>query len=81
MIIISRKWVQEAEPQIVHGIYPEHTFLKKASGVVKTMLEIDNDPKKAVKRLNYYINRGGRDVSNKDELVKALDILKKKASG
>ena len=80
MIIISEsnKWVQNVEPKILHGLFPEGTFLKKAESIVKQLLVVNPDVGLAIKRLTYYINRGGHDVPNKDELERAKQILEQK---
>lgn len=55
---------------------PEGLFTRKASGIVDGLLkDSKNDLGKAIKRINFYINRAGKDLSNKTEVMKAKKIL------
>jgi hypothetical protein len=56
---------------------PEGLFTRKASGIVRGLLDLTNGDKgKAMKKLNFYINRFGEDLPNKTEVMKAKSLLK-----
>lgn len=55
---------------------PEGLFTRKASGIVRGLLDLTNGDKgKAMKKLNFYINRFGEDLPNKTEVMKAKKML------
>lgn len=56
---------------------PEGLFLKSASAIARGLKKLHPDLKSAMSALNFYINRAGKNVSNKDNLEKAKDELRK----
>jgi hypothetical protein len=56
---------------------PEGLFTKSAKEIAQVLHDNSKDLKQAMARLNFYINRGGEDVPNKDNLEKAKDELRK----
>ena len=56
---------------------PEGLFTKKASEIVAGLKALKNGAKEALTRITYYINRAGKNLSNKTEVLKAKEILKK----
>ena len=56
----------------------EGLFLKSASAIVKALKAAPDGEKKAMSRLNFYINRCGDDCPNRGALEKAKKMLKKK---
>lgn len=57
----------------------EGTFSGKAEDIVKELLKkAEGNKGTAMKKLQFYINRAGKNLSNKAEIEKAKSILKKK---
>ena len=54
---------------------PEGTFLKKAEGIKKTILDYAKDKQHAIKIINFYINRAGNSLENKTEVLKTKDLI------
>lgn len=54
---------------------PKGLFTKKAEEIVKELLKLSKDRSQAIKRITFYINRAGDKLSNKDEVLKAKEIL------
>jgi len=57
---------------------PKGLFTKSASSIVRALLDAPGGRKKAMDRLNFYINRGGDDLKNRDQLEKAKRKLREK---
>ena len=58
---------------------PKGLFTRKASGIIDGILkDANNDIEKAIQRINFYINRAGKNLSNKTEVMKAKKILENK---
>lgn len=73
--LAADKWVKNTHPD--HNAVPEGTFKKSADKIVKT-LERDSDSLgQASKRLNYYKNRGGSNLSpaERKKLDRAADEI------
>lgn len=72
----KKKWSGDVEAKVE---IPEGLFTKKASTIVSKLIKLhDGDIGKASKALNFYINRAGKDVANKEELDAAKDLMKEK---
>jgi hypothetical protein len=71
--LTEKKWSGEVEPK-THPA--EGTFTKKAAAVVKELMKVHNgDAGKAMKALNFFMNRAGEKLENKAELEKAKEML------
>lgn len=58
---------------------PKDLFTKPASTIVKVLLQqTKGDIGKAIQKITFYINRAGKNLSNKVEVMKAKELLKKK---
>lgn len=59
---------------------PEGTFTKSAAHIADVLAKDSKDLKQAMSRLNFYINRAGKNLTNKDmkRLEQAKDLLRKK---
>ena len=58
---------------------PKYLFTKPASTIVKVLLQqTKGDIGKAIQKITFYINRAGKNLSNKVEVMKAKELLKKK---
>lgn len=58
---------------------PEGTFTKSASEIASIVLKgHKGDAGSAIKAINFYLNRAGKDISNRGEVEKAMGILQKK---
>jgi len=65
-------------PEITPDVkIPEGLFTKKASEIVAGLKKLKDGAKEALTRITYYINRAGKNLSNKTEVLKAKEILKK----
>jgi len=73
--ILEKQWLKDVKPKY-HP--PEGTFTKKAAAIAAQLLKDSSSPAQAMQRLNFYINRAGKDLTNKAELEKAKDIISKK---
>lgn len=74
--ITEKKWSGDVEAK-THPA--EGTFTKSAKAIVKELLRVhDGDAGKAMKALNFYINRAGEKLENKEELEKAKELLHSK---
>lgn len=70
----SEDWIQDVE--VDEGSVPAGTFTKKADEIVKTLLEVTgNDVTKAVRKITFYINRFGKSLPNRSQVLKAKDTL------
>lgn len=56
----------------------EGLFTKKAGVIVSALLDAPGGLKKAMSRLNFYINRAGDKLENKEELDKAKELISSK---
>lgn len=59
---------------------PEGLFLQDAETIAKTLADSSTDLKQAMSRLNFYMNRAGKNIkpSRRKILNKAKDLLRKK---
>lgn len=58
---------------------PKDLFTKPANTIVKVLLQqTKGNIGKAIQKITFYINRAGKNLSNKTEVLKAKEILKKK---
>lgn len=58
---------------------PKDLFTKPASTIVRVLLQqTKGNVGKAIQKITFYINRAGKNLSNKAEVMKAKEILKKK---
>lgn len=73
-LIQADKWSQKVTDK-VEDHPPEGLFLKGADAIAKGLKKLHPDLKSAMSALNFYINRAGSDVSNKENLEKAKDKL------
>lgn len=63
----------------VKGTVPEGTFTGGSYTIVKKLLEASKgDIGKAIKKLVFYRNRAGENLTNKTNIEKALKILQNK---
>lgn len=53
----------------------EGLFLQKGESIAKYLLDHSNSKAQAVRRINFYINRGGEGLPNKTEVMKAKRII------
>jgi hypothetical protein len=62
---------------------PEGTFTKDAGHIADVLAKASSDLKQAMSRLNFYVNRGGKNFTNKDlaKFEKVKDLLRKKMGG
>ncbi len=71
----KKKWIQMAK---VKGSVPDGTFLKKAGEIVAIVLkEADGDKGLALRKILFYKNRAGKNLTNADEVNKAILILRR----
>ena len=70
--LIEKNWSNEVKTK---WSPPEGLFTKSGEVIAKTLL--DANKSKAMERINFYINRGGDSLSNKEELNKAKDLISK----
>ena len=65
-------------PEITPDVkIPEGLFTKKASAIVAGLKNLKDGAKEALTRITFYINRAGKNLSNKTEVLKAKEMLKK----
>ena len=70
----KNRWVQRTK--VRHDVIPDDTFTKSADEIVDILLDVSGgDVGLAVKRINYYINRAGRKLSNRRSVLRAKRIL------
>lgn len=75
-IILSEDDLSDVNPK--HHT-PEGLFTKSADEIVRGLLkDSNNDLTKAIRRINFYINRAGDNLSNATEVKKAKRILEEK---
>lgn len=75
-MLTEKKWSGDVKAKVE---VPEGTFTKKAASIVSTLIKLhDGDVGKASKALNFYINRAGKDVENKEQLDAAKALFKEK---
>jgi|SRR5579859_224655 len=74
-LITEKKWSGEVKTKWKPT---EGTFTGKAGSIVKALLDAPGGAKKAMSRLNFYINRAGDKLENREELEKAKAALEKK---
>lgn len=77
--ISEKNWSKEVTDTVKEKDKPkEGTFTGKASTIVKELLKLtDGDKGKAMKKLTFYMNRAGENLTNKTELEKAKKQLSK----
>ena len=78
--LFEKKWSGKVETKW-HP--PEGTFTKSAEEIASVLAKASSDLKQAMSRLNFYVNRGGKNFTNKDlaKFEKAKDLLRKKMGG
>ncbi len=74
---VTEEWSSDVESK---WDPPEGLFTRSAEEIVRALKRAPGGMKKAMSRLNFYINRGGDDVPNKTQLEKAKRMLMKKES-
>jgi hypothetical protein len=72
-VVEADKWVNKVHPD--HNAVPEGTFDKSAADIAKTLKRVSDSHGQASSRLNFYRNRGGKNV-DQGKMDKAADILK-----
>ena len=74
-------WSKEATEKVKKEEKPKPgTFTKKAGAITKELLKkAEGDPGKAVQKVNFFINRAGKKLKNKAEVMKAKSTLEKKS--
>lgn len=76
----NNNWSEQVD---AHETYhtPPGTFTQNADEIVNTLLQgADDDPKEALRRLVFYMNRAGKKLTNREELDKAkqrLEVMEK----
>lgn len=76
--LIAKKEKQLSDVESKHST-PKDLFTKPASTIVKVLLQqTKGNIGKAVQKITFYINRAGKNLENKNEVMKAKEILKKK---
>src|SRR5271167_293657 len=74
-LITEKKWSGEGKAKWK----PEEGLFTKGSGaIVKALLAAPGGAKKAMSRLNFFINRAGEKLENREELEKAKAAIEKK---
>ena len=77
------RWLTAKEKQL-SDVEPKHStpkdlFTKPASTIVRVLLQqTKGNVGKAIQKITFYINRAGKNLSNKSEVTKANEILQKK---
>lgn len=72
----EKKWSQDVDVKEEEKT-KEGTFTKSAKEIVdELMKKSEGDKGTAMKKLQFYINRAGKNLSNKEEIEKAKDMLK-----
>lgn len=54
---------------------PEDTFTNKAATIKKILVEHSKDKNDCIKKINFYINRAGKNLENKTEVMKAKEMI------
>ena len=54
---------------------PEGTFTNKATTIKKILVENSKDKNDCIKKINFYINRVGKNLKNKTEVMKAKKMI------
>lgn len=72
-LVVADKWVKDVKPN--HNAVPEGTFDKSAEDIAKTLKRVSKDHGQASSRLNFYRNRGGKNV-DQGKMDKAAQALK-----
>jgi len=69
-------WIKDVETK---WSPPEGFFEQSAQKIAKGLMNASKDLKQAMSRLNFYINRAGKNLSSEDKarLEKAKDLLSK----
>lgn len=75
-LVQAEKWSQKVTEK-VEDHPPEGLFKKGAGAIAKGLKKLHPDLKGAMSALNFYINRAGDKVENKENLEKAKDELRK----
>ena len=58
---------------------PKDLFTKPAGTIVRVLLQMTKgNVGKAIQKITFYINRAGKNLANKTEVMKAKEILKKR---
>lgn len=76
LIAKKKKQLSDIEPK---QSTPKDLFTKPASTIVRVLLQqTKGNVGKAIQKITFYINRAGKNLSNKSEVTKAKEILQKK---
>lgn len=76
--LIAKKEKQLSDVETKNST-PKDLFTKPASTIVRVLLQqTKGNVGKAIQKITFYINRAGKNLSNKAEVMKAKKILKKK---
>ena len=76
--VYTKQFSNDLSDVETHSNLPEGTFTKSAKEIVDTLLKYSEDKTQAIRRINFYINRAGDNLSNADEVMKAKDMLESK---
>lgn len=85
LIAEDHQWIdkvedkQESKPDNAQGDFPEGFFKGSPSSIASGLKAKSKDLKQAMSRLNFYINRSGKNLSSQDKnnLEQAKDALRK----
>lgn len=76
--LIAKKEEQLSDVETKHST-PKDLFTKSAGTIVRVLLQqTKGNVGKAIQKITFYINRAGKNLANKSEVMKAKEILKKK---
>jgi hypothetical protein len=77
-VIEAEKWSQKVTDHDDKSAVPDGTFEKSAEDIAHTLKRVSDSHGQASQRLNFYKNRGGKNLSGeeKSKLDKAGDVLK-----
>ena len=75
--LIAKKWSGKVKTR---KMKQKGVFTKGGPEIASHLLSIANDPQEAMQKLNFYINRGGSNISGDqmESLEKAKEIISKK---
>jgi Protein of unknown function (DUF3175) len=78
-LVAAEKWSKEVTEHADHEAVPEGTFTKSADHIARTLKSGADSQAQAMERLNFYINRAGKNLSatDKKKLENAKDKLTK----
>lgn len=74
-MVDNNRWSEEADANETYHT-PPGTFTQNADEIVNTLMQgADENPKEALRRLVFYMNRAGKKLTNREELDKAKQRL------